>query len=299
MDSVYVSIIIPTYNRAFSIEAAIISVLNQTYPYFQLLIVDDGSSDNTENIVSSIISDKITYLKSTSNKGACAARNLGIAKAKYEVITFLDSDDTWKNDYLENHINFYKKVSSKSGHFGLQFCNYFLKKDNDSIIMPQKAFDLETNNSAIDSLIESNFISTQTVLTTKSVMKAVDGFDENLPAYQDWDLAIRVAKNFSIFHLPIPLVTVEFSPDSISANHTKKFLALEYLVKKYANSHILSNKNLNKMYLAAIFYNITHKIKEKVTLNFFSVVVANPLFYKSYYSIIKYYIYRFSLKTTK
>ena len=298
MDKMGISVIIPTYNRAASIKTAIDSVLNQTFTNFELIIVDDGSSDDTESIINSITSPKITFLKTPENKGACAARNLGIRTAKYELITFLDSDDSWLEDYLLKHYEYYLKFTADPGNnFGLQFCSYYFRDGKNAIVMPQKKFNLDNEKSTMESITDGNFISTQTLLTKKSVLQSVGGFDEKLGAFQDWDLAMRIAKNHRVFHVPVPLVNVEFSADSITLNHPKRFLALNYLVEKYTASNLLSGKNLNKIQVLTLFYNISYKIKQRTTFNLFSVKANNPMFYKSYYALLKYFLFKLSLKT--
>ena len=96
-----VSAIIPTYNRANIVIRAIQSVLNQTYQNFELLVIDDGSQDNTEEIVTGIHDNRIKYIRHEKNKGVAAARNTGIEAAKGEFIAFLDSDDEWLPNKLK------------------------------------------------------------------------------------------------------------------------------------------------------------------------------------------------------
>ncbi len=92
-DNPLISVILPTYNRGYIVERAIKSVLNQTYKNLELIIVDDGSTDNTEEIVKSIEDKRIIFLKHKKNKGASSARNTGIKNSKGEYISFIDSDD--------------------------------------------------------------------------------------------------------------------------------------------------------------------------------------------------------------
>jgi len=96
-----VSVIIPTYNRAHTIGRAIKSVLNQTYQDFEIIVVDDGSTDNTEEVVKSFRDKRIRYIQHKKNKGAAAARNTGIKSAKGKYIAFQDSDDD-DNGYRKN-----------------------------------------------------------------------------------------------------------------------------------------------------------------------------------------------------
>src|SRR3989344_1865760 len=90
-----VSVVLPTYNRAHTLERAVRSVLNQTHKDFELIVVDDGSTDNTRDIVVSFADGRIRYIKHESNKGVAEARNTGIGASRASLIAFQDSDDEW------------------------------------------------------------------------------------------------------------------------------------------------------------------------------------------------------------
>ncbi len=92
-ENIKISVILPTFNRGNLIEKSIKSVLNQTFNNIEILIIDDGSNDNTKDIIKNIDDKRIKYIKLGKNKGACNARNVGIKKARGEYITFQDSDD--------------------------------------------------------------------------------------------------------------------------------------------------------------------------------------------------------------
>lgn len=104
-----VSIIMPSYNTAKYIKKAIISVLNQTYENWELIIIDDCSTDNTYEIIKTFNDNRIIYLKNATNNGAAISRNRALKVAKGKWIAFLDSDDIWKSEKLEKQINFMKK----------------------------------------------------------------------------------------------------------------------------------------------------------------------------------------------
>ena len=101
-----VSIIMPSYNTGLYIEKSIQSVINQTYPNWELIIVDDCSTDNTDSIVEKISDSRIKYLKNKKNSGAAVSRNRAIKEAKGRWIAFLDSDDLWTPEKLEKQIQF-------------------------------------------------------------------------------------------------------------------------------------------------------------------------------------------------
>ena len=104
MDKYLISIIMPTFNRGYIIKNAIQSVLDQTFLNWELIIIDDVSDDNTEEIVKSFIDPRIIFVKNKENKGANYSRNLGCTIAKGDILAFLDSDNIWKNEKLEKQI---------------------------------------------------------------------------------------------------------------------------------------------------------------------------------------------------
>ncbi|MDQ7033251.1 MAG: glycosyltransferase family 2 protein, partial [Desulfonauticus sp.] len=108
-----VSVVIPTYNRASLVKEAILSVINQNFKDWELLVVDDRSTDNTEDIVKSLAEkdSRIKYLKNEFAKGPSGARNYGIKHSKGDLIAFLDSDDLWKPWHLERGIYFLEKYN--------------------------------------------------------------------------------------------------------------------------------------------------------------------------------------------
>ena len=106
-----VSIIMPTYNSSRWISDSIQSVLDQYYEQWELLIVDDGSTDNTKNIVKDFLNDKRIKYYYQENYGPATARNIGISKASGKYLAFLDSDDIWKPNKLELQLNHFKKKS--------------------------------------------------------------------------------------------------------------------------------------------------------------------------------------------
>ena len=109
-----VSVIITTYNRAHLVGKAIKSVLNQTFQDFELIVVDDGSTDNTEEVINSFNDTRIRYIRHKINKGGNAARNTGLRNSKGEYIAFLDSDDEWLPEKLERQLEVFKKSQDEN-----------------------------------------------------------------------------------------------------------------------------------------------------------------------------------------
>ena len=116
-----VTIMIPTYNQAKYISKAIESALSIDYSNIEVIVSDDCSSDNTDEIVKSIKDDRIFYLKNKKNSGAAVSRNKALKMAKGKWIAFLDSDDLWKKDKLEKQIKF-----MKNNNYHFSYTNYNL-----------------------------------------------------------------------------------------------------------------------------------------------------------------------------
>ena len=98
-----ISIVIPLYNKEKSIATTLESVLAQSYTNYEVIVVDDGSTDNSANVVRELVNDKIRLI-SKPNGGVCSARNRGIQEAKSQYVAFLDADDLWEKDYLEEQV---------------------------------------------------------------------------------------------------------------------------------------------------------------------------------------------------
>lgn len=131
IDNEKISVVIPTYNRAKTINKSIKSVLNQTYTNIEVIVVDDCSTDNTETIIKKIKDKRVKYYKLDCNKGACFARNYGIKKATGNYIAFQDSDDIFEKNKLEKQYENIKKNKSD-----LNFCRIKLHANNFILFVP-------------------------------------------------------------------------------------------------------------------------------------------------------------------
>lgn len=212
-----VSVIIPTYNRAHLIERSIKSVLNQTYEEFELLIVDDGSTDNTKEVVGRIKDDRIRYIQCGENGGAAKARNRGIAEAKYDYIAFQDSDDEWYPDKLEKQM---KAMLEAPEDIGLVYCEYHYNGLNGlEDISPNREIPLEQKQGYIfPQLLAGNMIGTPVMLVKRECFEKVGVFNEKFPCMEDYELVLRIAKNYRIEFIPEILVEVYANYQSVTNN---------------------------------------------------------------------------------
>ena len=246
-----VSVIMPTYNRENTIERAIKSILNQTYKNLELIIVDDGSKDQTIQKIEKIKDGRIKLIKLEKNMGANYARNCGLALATGDYITFQDSDDEAYITKIEKQLN-YLKDNKKD----IVFCNVrvILKKGYSNEIR-KYINPLEVKKR----LLWGNFISLEAIFCKSEVLNKIK-FDEELTRFQDWDLLIRISYKYEIFHMNEELVNIYVQKDSITSNPKKGYDSLIKILEKYDN--IFNRKQKAKIYCRIGIFSARNNQKE-------------------------------------
>lgn len=238
-----VSIVLPTYNRARLLSRAVKSILDQTYPNFELIVVDDCSTDNTEGVVKEFQDDRIRYIRHEKNQGAPIARNTGIRAAKGKYIAFQDSDDVWCSTKLEKQVNAF---NSAPIDLGVIYTSFWLI-DNDKEIMVPSSLVKQTEGKIHNTLLAMNFVSLSSAIVKKECFVNV-GMFENIPRFQDWELWLRISKYYSFKHLSEPLVKVYRQSDSISRNTDVLISARKYILSKHYAELSKNSKLLSKHY---------------------------------------------------
>jgi glycosyltransferase involved in cell wall biosynthesis len=193
-----VSVIIPTYNRSAFLQESIGSVLAQTFKDFELVVVDDGSTDNTREILSIYKSNIATIF--TGHRGPSAARNSGIKATQGEFIAFLDSDDLWLPEKLEKQIHFLKHTTKG---FICQTEEIWVR--NGVRVNPRKKHK-KFSGWIFDKCLPLCIVSPSAVIIHRSVFERVGFFDEDMPACEDYDLWLRIAPFYPIFLIKEQLV---------------------------------------------------------------------------------------------
>lgn len=240
-----VSIIIPTYNRAHLLKRAVGSILNQTYRDFELIIVDDGSTDNTAEVVKSFDDSRLRYIALEENRGASAARNAGIAQAKGDFIAFQDSDDEWLGEKLEKQMTIFKDLSPK---VGVVYTGFWKIKDKEKIYIPSSRISPKEGDLK-EPLLKENFVTTQTSVVRKECFSKVGVFDEELSRLIDWEFWIRISEKYHFKYLDESLVNTYYTSDSISTDKEKHIMALEYILKKHYEKFKTHRKILSRNYI--------------------------------------------------
>jgi len=188
-----VSVILPTYNRAWSLEAAIDSVLSQDFDAFELIVVDDGSTDGTDTILSRYGSRLRKCFQ--PNRGVAAARNAGIQRAAGRYIAFLDSDDLWLPRKLSLQVAFHAAHPETRIS---QTDEIWIRR---GIRVNPKRYHMKSSGDLFERSLERCMISPSAVMVQRMLFDEVGFFDEKLPACEDYDLWLRVACRY-----PIPLI---------------------------------------------------------------------------------------------
>lgn len=234
-----VSVIIPTYNHGRFIGEAIESVLNQTYPNFEIIIIDNYSEDNTEEVVTSYQDDRIKYLKFKNHGIIAASRNHGIKRARGDFIAFLDSDDIWLPHKIEKQINLFE-IWNETAMAYTRF--KIIEGDKISNIVFPKTGRYKSGN-IFKSLYLWSFIACSSVMVKKSILDQIGCFDiiPELIGIEDADLWLRIALKHTI-KCPdtSPLLLYRIHPQSFSQGYVRKmrrFLIIVKRYKKYAGNY--------------------------------------------------------------
>ena len=193
-----ISVIIPTYNRAFFVKEAVESVLKQTWKPEEILVVDDGSKDDTLNVLSGF-GEKIRIIRQ-ENKGVSAARNRGLQEARCDWIAFLDSDDMWAPKKLEKQ----KNALYEQFDYNICYTNEEWRR-NGRWVNPGKRHQKYTGW-IYEKCLPLCIISPSSVLIHKSVFTKTGVFDESLPACEDYDLWLRMTSSYPVLYLSEKLI---------------------------------------------------------------------------------------------
>jgi O-antigen biosynthesis protein len=230
------SVVIPTRNRCNMLVRAIDSVLSQSYTDWEIIIVDDASSDDTKQITGKFNNPKIRYIYISEKKGGAAARNIGINNSNGEFVAFLDDDDEWFPEKLAKQY----EVFCKSPGIALCYTGKIIIRENKTFSGLSKKYSYKRplSDDHYRAIMSDNFIGiTSSVMIKKNVLLELNGFDENLPCYQDYELFIRILKNHKAEGIDEPLVHYHLSEQAhVSLTRSNVVKAEKYLAEKYRDN---------------------------------------------------------------
>ncbi len=208
-----VSVIVPTYNRVHMVTEAIDSILNQTFKDFELIIVDNYSSDDTESIVKSYVDKRIRYFRNQNNGLVSVNRNYGIEKSHGEYIAFLDDDDLWLPEKLEKQV----ELLDSNKELALVYSDCYII-DGDGSLRENTYFHgiRPFRENVFNELLKGNFIPMLTVAVRREALDKVGVFNLRYKICQDYDLWLRIAKYYPIDFIEQPLAKYRFYGESSS-----------------------------------------------------------------------------------
>ncbi len=280
-----VSVIIPTYNRASLLPRAIKSVLNQTFKDFELIIVDDCSTDNTEEVVEEFQKKdkRIKYLRLKKNSGAPAhPRNVGIKNSQGKYIAFLDNDDEWLPEKLEKQLNLFEKTNNpKLGFVG---GNVLIVEENRI-----KEYKVPKCGDNFQNFLSNCLIkSTSSVMIRKIVLEDVNLFDESLESTDDWEMWIRISQKYDFDFVSEPIFKYYFHQQNLSRskNFLEKIKDNKYIIEKH--KAIYKKYPLRKSIMirrVGVLYLLNGDLKE-ARRHFFKAIKIAPWYLRNWVNLI-------------
>ena len=251
----FFSIVIPLYNKEKYIENTLKSVLNQSFIDFEIILVNDGSTDNSEQIVFQFNDNRIHYFYK-KNEGVSIARNFGIEQAKSNFICFLDADDFWYEDFLQTMYTYIIKFPT------YKVFSSAIEIETPKIIFPAQYSIKRNNDFEIVNFFEASekecVIWTSSAIFHKSVFKKTGVFDPNIKISEDTDLWIRVGLNYQILFIWKILARYVYDKQSVSRD-------TNYIFEESSFAKYYEEEKTNK------------KLKKYLDLNRFSVAIKNKL----------------------
>jgi glycosyltransferase involved in cell wall biosynthesis len=284
-----VSVIMPAYNAADFMDEALQSILQQNYQPLEILVVDDGSSDETP-AVAARYGDRIRYVRQ-ANAGPGAARNKGLDMARGELIAFLDSDDTWLAGKLAKQT----ALMSANPGIGLSFHDFYFERE--PLEPPVLAFSLAPQlydqpknrwadrsyvfaQSMFEPLLLRNYIGTSTVMIRKSCISLVGPFDATFPSAQDRELWLRIAKKYPLGFIDEPLTRYRYNPHSITRNGEKRSINVIRLLERHMVDAGPETRKLVSAQLAEIRQDLAYLYFEQGRM---------PLARRAYLQVVKHH----------
>lgn len=196
----FVSVIIPTFNRSSVIIRAINSVLNQSNKDFELIVVDDGSTDETELILSPFIKAGIIKYFKHQNLGVSATRNFGVSQASGEWLSFLDSDDEWLPHKLQEQIDFLQKNLS----FNIVYGQEIWLRNGERV--NQRAIHQKYGGWIFDKCVQQCLIAPSSVIVKTNVFHEMGGFDQDFTVCEDYDLWLKISSLYEVGYISNPII---------------------------------------------------------------------------------------------
>ncbi len=219
------TVVIPVYNRADTIGQALSSVLVQTFDDYEIIVVDDGSTDGSADVVQNLGSDKVRLIRCSENRGAAAARNIGVAAAAGRYFAFLDSDDTWEPDKLALQVSALEHAPTRFWACGSDF--YLWHEGRRTLVRTG----LTPARFRKDILFGCSISPGSTLLVAREAFEKVGPFNEALRRLEDWDWLLRYIEHGEMLFLPQPLAHIHLAPVEAARTNPDPVLQAIYHIR--------------------------------------------------------------------
>lgn len=205
-----VTVVVTTFNRAKELRNTLENILSQTWQNIELIVVNDGSSDDTEEVVKNYSDSRIRYIANPGNKGVSYSRNAGIEAASGDFLVYHDDDDHSRLEKLDKQVRFLLNASEEIGMVYHETINHKARllgrADKEPTIIPSRNMpDSWKSGFIYPALLPKNFVACTSMMFRTKCIKSIEGFDEMLVAYEDWDLTLRFCKEYNVGFIREPL----------------------------------------------------------------------------------------------
>jgi len=275
-DSPLVSVIIPAYNRAEFTVQCVESVLNQTYTNIEVIVVDDGSTDDTSKKLDPY-KNRITYIHK-ENGGACSARNVGLQTAHGEYIALIDCDDLYLPDKIELSVRYLQRYPQ----YGMVHTNLYYVDENKRILKQGGWGKNRFKGWIKEKLIVVNLISNTTVLIHRDCFEKVGLFNEDLFPPADWDMWLRICEHYPVGYIEKPLAMYR-----VTSNWNVRFFERVGEEEKFVLDHFfdrnpdvskrIKNKAYSRLHFTMAKYYVIEDNDEKTKEHLLLSMALNPL----------------------
>lgn len=292
-----VSVIVPTYNRADLLRETIDSILNQTFKDFELIIVDNYSTDDTEKVIKSYKDKRIRYFKNHNNGIVAVNRNFAIKKSKGEYIALCDDDDLWLPQKLEKQLLEFEKGEQ----IGLVCTNGF---SFDETGEHRKMLKSMSGYFSFEDLLINNTIICPSVMVKKSVLEDVGIFDESREIFtgEDYELWLRIAKKYKIRYLGTPLVKYRTHAGALNKTYLdgdKILKVSKEIYKKLLDKEIIDIELYERLMERLDYKNLVLKlVNNDDAMNLETILKTKMSAFEKYRLAIMYFLFRAGILDT-
>ena len=253
MQAPLVSAVITVFNNEKTAGEAVESFLSQTFRDFEVIVVDDGSTDSTRRLIETKYAGEIRYLYQP-NRGSAAARNAGARAARGRYLAFLDGDDVSLPERLALQV----AALEQNPEVGLVYGNVYLVDASGGHARLRGGAGRYKSGRVFEDLVIRNFVPFSTIMLRHSTLESVGLFDESIRSSEDWDMLVRLSKTCAFLYLPCPLVKYRIMPNSKTANIEEKERAYRRVQAKIFAENDFGSRisHLRRLSEAAIYFGL-------------------------------------------